>query len=253
MTLPPEDPTLRPGTVQDETVVDPLFAPPAASIPADPSVAYETGPDAGSSSTKERAIQTRDEAKDRAVDVKDTAVDAGTHVAGVAKDQAGSVAAEAGQHAKNLLSQTRDELTTQANEQQQRLAGGLHTLCEELHSMARGNDQSGLASDLVRQAGDRSRSLASWLENREPGDVLSEVASFARRRPGTFIALAGTAGVVVGRLARGLRDESASHTSDRAAALTSGYSDVHPASDVYRERATYSGAVLADGDTGVLR
>ena len=27
MTLPPEDPTIRPGTVQDETVVDPLFAP----------------------------------------------------------------------------------------------------------------------------------------------------------------------------------------------------------------------------------
>ncbi len=73
-----------------------------------------------------------------------------------------------------------------------------------------------------------------------------------RRSPGVVPAPSSpwpaTAGVVVGRLARGLRDESASHHVGQPAALTSGYSDVHPASDVYRERATYSGAVLADED-----
>ena len=208
--------------------MDPLLTSPVAAAPADSSVGYGTGPDAGSSSAKERAVQTRDEAVDRAGDVKDTAVDAGSRVAGVARDEAGAVVAEAGQHAKNLVSQTRDEITSQASGQQQRLAGGLHSLSAELHSMARGNDHAGLASDLVRQAGDRSGSVASWLESREPGDVLAEVSSFARRRPGTFIALAGAAGVVVGRLVRGLRDDSVSHHVGQPAGLTPGYSDVAP-------------------------
>jgi hypothetical protein len=62
-----------------------------------------------------------------------------------------------------------------------------------------------VASDLVRQAADRSHSVASWLDGRDPGSLLDEVKTFARRRPGTFLLLAAGAGVLAGRLGRSLQ------------------------------------------------
>ena len=70
--------------------------------------------------------------------------------------------------------------------------------------MASASDQPGVASDLVRQAAERSSAVASWLDGRDPGSLLTEVKSFARQRPGTFLLLAAGAGVLAGRLSRSL-------------------------------------------------
>jgi hypothetical protein len=56
----------------------------------------------------------------------------------------------------------------------------------------------------VNQASSRSGDLADWLQRHEPADLLDEVTRFARRRPGLFLVIAGAAGLVAGRLARGL-------------------------------------------------
>ena len=61
---------------------------------------------------------TTDVAKDQAGEVAKTASDAGKHVAGVAGEQAGQVASEATQQVKQLVQQTRGELTEQAATQQ---------------------------------------------------------------------------------------------------------------------------------------
>jgi hypothetical protein len=61
-----------------------------------------------------------------------------------------------------------------------------------------------MATDLAQQAADRAGQLASWLQDREPGDLLDEVSRFARRRPGMFLALAAGAGVIAGRLTRSM-------------------------------------------------
>ena len=61
-----------------------------------------------------------------------------------------------------------------------------------------------MATDLVRQAAERSSAVASWLDGRDPGSLLTEVKSFARQRPGTFLLLAAGAGVLAGRLSRSL-------------------------------------------------
>jgi len=63
-----------------------------------------------------------------------------------------------------------------------------------------------MATDLVKQASGRAHDAASWLESREPGSLLSELQSFARQRPAAFIALAAGAGLVAGRLGRGVKD-----------------------------------------------
>jgi ElaB/YqjD/DUF883 family membrane-anchored ribosome-binding protein len=149
--------------------------------------------------------------------VKDSTKEAGQRVTDVAKDQAGNVAAEAKSQAKDLLNQGREQVRLQAAEQQTRVAGGLHSVSRELRSMADGSIEQGMAADLAREASDRVHSIASWLESREPGQLLEEVRSFARERPGAFLGLAAAAGVLAGRLGRGLKEgepQEARHLAD---------------------------------------
>lgn len=147
---------------------------------------------------------TTDIAKDEAAGVGDTASEAGRRVAGTAKEQAGEVVGDAKDQARTLLDRTRGEVNDQASTQQTRAAESLRSLSSELHSMASSSQQSGTATQLAHEAADRTGRLADWLSDREPGDVLHEVSSFARRRPGTFLAIAAGAGVLAGRLTRGM-------------------------------------------------
>ena len=145
-------------------------------------------------------------AKEQASGLAHAAADSGQGVLHEAKGQAADVVAEAKGQARDLLGEARAGLTSQASDQQARAASSLRSLGDELGRMADGSEQGGLAADLVRQVAGRTGSVASWLENREPGDVLGEVTDFARRRPGVFLALAAGAGVLAGRLTRGLKD-----------------------------------------------
>jgi ElaB/YqjD/DUF883 family membrane-anchored ribosome-binding protein len=156
--------------------------------------------------TNDPAARQSESDQGKAADVKDSAKEAGQHVTDVAKDQAGNVAAEAKSQAKELLGQGREELRQQAADQQARVASGLHSLSAELHTMASGSTEQGVAADLAREAADRARAIAGWLESREPGQLVDEVKSFARQRPGAFLGIAATAGVLVGRLGRGLKE-----------------------------------------------
>lgn len=144
-----------------------------------------------------------------------TASDAGQHVAGVAKDQAAEVAGTTKREAKDLLNQGRSQVYDQTSQQQRKVAEGVRSLSEELRGMA---DQapSGTASDLVQEVARRAGDVAQWLD-REPSEVLGDVKGFARRRPGTFLAIALGAGVVVGRLGRGLQAE---HSDQQRAGVT---------------------------------
>jgi len=166
---------------------------------------------------------TTEVAKDQAGQVADTAKQAGTQVAGTVKEQAGQVTAEAGKQAKQLLAQAQSEVTEQAAATQQRVAEGLHALADELTGMARNSDQDGPATDLARQAADRAHQAAGWLAARDPGALLDEVRSFARRKPGTYLAIALGAGVLAGRLTRGLTapaDDTADPSNSTAPALS---------------------------------
>lgn len=149
----------------------------------------------------------------------DEAKSAAQDVAGTAKDQATQVAGEARRQARQLFDQSRDELVQQSGQQQTRLAATLRDLGSELSAMANGPDQGGAATGLVRDVGDQVSSAATWLENKEPGDVLQEVRDFARRRPGTFLLVAAGLGVLGGRLTRGAVDEA--HESEDSVTTSS--------------------------------
>lgn len=204
------------------------FPSPAASYGAESGNGYapadyeqtQTMPEsAGTGSASSRT----EAAKDEAAGVARTAAGSAQNVAQTAKEEAANVASEAKSNAQDLLHQAKSGLTSEAATQQQKAAEGIRNISGQLHSMASAPDQHGMASDLVRQAAERTSSIATWLENREPGDLLNEVQRFARNRPGTFLLLAAGAGVLAGRLTRGLTagaPESTGSTASAAAGLS---------------------------------
>jgi hypothetical protein len=142
--------------------------------------------------------------KDRAGDAAQTGKQAAGDLAATAQDRAKDVVHEGKRQARNLLGEAQDQLRGQAGSQQSSLVKNLRTLGDELRSMSERGEQDGMASGLVGQAGERAHGVASWLDEREPGQLVDELRDFARRRPGAFLAGALVLGVVAGRLTRGV-------------------------------------------------
>jgi hypothetical protein len=201
----------------------PAATPPQRGEPFPPASAQEQG--------------TAEVVKDQATDLSHSSIQTGKHVAGVAREQASGVAVEAGRQGRDLLHQAQGQLEEQAAQGQQRLAGQLLSLSDELRSMAGASGQGGMAAGLASQAAWRVRNAGQWLEGREPGQVAGEVQSFARRRPAVFLALAVGAGLVAGRLTRGLKDASSDDSAVPASGLPpAGDDPAWQAGPVYGER-----------------
>jgi hypothetical protein len=192
-----------------------------------------TGPYAQSGGTS--GTSRKEAVRDEAGEVARTARDSAQNVAETAKTEAANVASEVKATTKDLLAQARTDLTHQAGAQQQKVADGLRSVSNELQAMARASDQPGVASDLVRQAAERSSSVASWLDSRDPGSLLDEVKTFARQRPGTFLLLAAGAGVLAGRLSRSLSAGAPESTARSTAGATPDYGGDQYRGDQYSE------------------
>lgn len=151
-------------------------------------------------------------ATDRASESMEAGKQAAAEVAQTATEKAKDVAEETKRQARDLIGEARSQLSTQADAQHRSLVVNLRSLAEELSGMAsRGTEGGGVATDLVSQAGERAHGVADWLDQRQPGDLVGELRSFARQRPGTFLVGAAVAGVLAGRLTRGA---VAAHSAD---------------------------------------
>jgi len=164
---------------------------------------------------------TTDVAKNEAQNMGQTAAEAGSQVASTAVDQAKTVVQETQQQAMNLLDHGRSQMREQAVGQQQKAAQSLSSLADELRGMVNGTsmDTTGPAHDLLQQATGKIEEFAGWLQNREPADLLDEVRSFARRKPGTFLLGAAIAGIAAGRLTSGVRN---AHSGNGSSGRSSG-------------------------------
>jgi hypothetical protein len=189
---------------------------------------------------------TRDVAKEEARSVAQDAVETTKQTAETAKQQAGEVANEAMSLARQLFDQTREQLSSQGTAQQEKAASGLRTLADELTGMASGTSpQEGLATDLARQAAQRIQTAADFIENRQPAELLDEVRSFARRRPGAFLLGAAAIGFLGGRLTRGIADEARDESGTPLASRTAPTAGL-PANSPTNATGTY-GAVQSTG------
>lgn len=192
-------------------------------------------------------------AKDEAAGLAQAGAQGGQDLLQEIKDEGLGVAAEATGQARHLLGEARTGLVGQVSEQQVRAAASLRSLGDELGRMADGSEQGGLATDLVRQAAGHTGTVAGWLEDREPGDVLHEVSEFARRRPGVFLALAAGAGVLAGRLTRGLKDAPSGGLADAGSRKAVGPASVANTQDLSGalDVTAASGAVAQSSGSGV--
>jgi hypothetical protein len=148
---------------------------------------------------------TAEVAREQATAVGQRAASAGGDVAQTTMEQGKEVATEAGRQARDLAHEARSQVREQATTQRDRAAGGLRALSDELDQMAERGGQSGTATEIARQAAGRTREVAQFLESREPGDLVEEIRSYARRRPGMFLLGAAVAGVLAGRLTKAVR------------------------------------------------
>jgi uncharacterized protein YjbJ (UPF0337 family) len=142
-------------------------------------------------------------ARDEAEQLKETSVEAARQVAGTAKEKATDVTSDVRRQTRQFAGQTRDQIVEQASQQKDRAADSLRSISEELRGMAE-HGQSGLGSQLARHGADFTDQAADFLQGRQPGELLDEVRTFARRKPGTFLLTAVVAGVVAGRFTRAL-------------------------------------------------
>jgi hypothetical protein len=148
--------------------------------------------------------------KDAASQVASEAKDAGQQVSSTVGQEARRLTHDVKSEARTLFSQASEEVSAQAGTQQKRVAGGLRSVGDELHSMADGSTQGGFAPGLVSEVASRVDTVAEWLDSRDPAAVLDDVKSFARSRPGLFIALAAGAGLLAGRAVKAFKDADGS-------------------------------------------
>jgi hypothetical protein len=154
-------------------------------------------------SAKDKAADAAHAGKQAAADTAQAGKQAAADVANTATDAAKDVAQQTTAQAKDLLGKTRTQLNEQAATQQNSLVETLRDLGDQLSGMA-DTDQDGTAVQLVTQARDHVKQAADWLDQRDPGDVVNELRELGRRRPGAFLLGSAAAGVLAGRLTRGV-------------------------------------------------
>lgn len=175
---------------------------------------------------------------DKASSTVDAGKQAASDVASTAAEKAKDVALETKKQARDLLGEAKTQFSEQLGSQHSSLVDNLRSLAGELSNMSQGTniEGGGMATDLVGQAGDRVNGVAEWLGQRQPGDLVGELRTFARQRPGAFLVGAALAGVLAGRLTRGV----VAARSDDSAGAADQYPATSPGDSFYQYEAPVS-------------
>lgn len=155
------------------------------------------------STAADQGRQVAGTAAEQTKQVAGTAAEGAKQVAGEAMDQAAHVAQEAKEQAKSLLHEGRSQLREQANRQTSQASQGMRTFSQQLQALVEGRpEEAGPFGDYARQLATKVGDFADQLEQKGYEGSLTEVKTFARRRPGLFLAGAAAAGFAVGRAVR---------------------------------------------------
>ncbi|THA28681.1 hypothetical protein E6R18_27245 [Streptomyces sp. A1277] len=123
------------------------------------------------------------------------------------------MADEARHQAGNVVSDLRQRLLEQGQEQTERLAGTVRQWADDFAGLARNAPGDSPARSLAAQAADRGHRTADYLGKNGLEGLVGDLQGFARRRPGAFLGGAVLTGLLVGRVAKAGK---AAHTADGA-------------------------------------
>lgn len=176
--------------------------------------------DQGVQSARDRAGEAASAGSEQARQVASSAGEQARAVTSTAQTEAREVVRGANDQARRLVGDARHELRGQAKGQVDRLAQGLDDLTRQLRSMGE-NGEPGPATDLAREAAQRTQQVAERLREGGVDDVVGQVRDFGRNRPGLFLAGAFGAGLLAGRVVRNVAQDP---SGDNGAAGGSGNS-----------------------------
>jgi len=159
-----------------------------------------TAPEQVASTAQQQAGAVAGTAKEQAASVASTATTAASEVTGTAKEQVGSVVGETVAQAKDLTSTVKEQASQQVKSQTEFASQALRDLSKQLSE----GDTSGVVGTVLTEVGNRVQGLADALEQKGPQGLLEDARTFARRSPGTFLLGAALAGLVTGRLVKGM-------------------------------------------------
>lgn len=202
----------------------------AKEIPVTTPVSTTYSPTTPSSTTEAAASEAKE--------VVSTAASAGGEVAGVAKEQASQVIGESVDQAKDLVSSLASTLQAQLHTQTGKVGEHLSALSTQLTE----GDTSGVVGQVLNEVGTRLRTLADHVQQSGPEGVLADLRSYARRSPGSFLLGAAAAGLVTGRLTKGLT----AGKNDTAPASTSSVPEGLPATFPPISPVPVAGAAVVD-------
>jgi hypothetical protein len=146
--------------------------------------------------------------------VASTAGEQAKRVTATTQDEARQVVRGANQQARRLVGDTRQELRSQADAQIDRLAHGLNDVSRQLRSMGE-KGEPGAVSDMASEAAARTQQISERLRAGGIDDVLAQLRSAGRNRPGLFLAGAFGAGLVAGRVVRNVAQQPGGDGSDQ--------------------------------------
>lgn len=173
----------------------------------------------------------KDTAKEQAQSVAATTKDEAANVADTAKEQAQVVASDLREQTRQLTEEARNQLNDHAFAQRDNAVERLRSVGDELAQMAERAENPGIGAQFTREVGGIAHKSADFLQEREPGQLVEELRSLARRRPGTFLIGAALAGLVVGRVTRSAKSAHSSDSTSDATYVTptATYSDLNAA------------------------
>jgi hypothetical protein len=140
-------------------------------------------------------------ATEHAASTAAVAKDQAASVASSAATEAKAVASEAAAEAKDALTDARQQLRRQAEEQSAKVAALVGDLGNQLRKMAAAGD-SGPAKDIVATVADQAKQVSQRLGDGGLDRTLDDARRLARNRPGLFLAGAALAGFVAARVVR---------------------------------------------------
>jgi hypothetical protein len=186
-----------------------------------------TAPGQVVSSTQDQASPVHSSSPGQAGNVKHSTTSAASEVASTSKEQVSNVVGETVQQAKDVTGQLKEQARQQLDTQSSRAVQQVRSVSEQLTN----GDTSGWVGELLSEAGQRLQQLSGYVEQAGPQGVVDDLRRYARRSPGTFVLGAALAGLVGGRVLKGVQASQSSTQTGRDVTPPSngGLADPYPA------------------------